>query len=959
MVSSKNLSTLYFPFQKFTKSIFLFSTYLLLFLVFFGFFMISICIQSSFIGSYYSTHPLELSSPDSVVYTFSSVLNYNNSNIPVNILSQLNSSINNFLEISGLSPYVDRYEYYISFMYVYHYYNQTLTIPTIFLPDSLFKVLNPLFINQNFSVNTFPFSGIFSYFPSSADLELHFTSSIIGNNLTLLPVNPYYNITSDCLLNLTISNFFTIDDFTINHYLMTKSPLLYRIFIDFGINTNSYTYSLFLPFSELYSVITYYQSDYLPFHNINVQFYYNFCSVCYSDYKKLYSLAAHLDEFSGYSEDFLFKVQVSNELSTFMDHLQTELNYEWWSLFCFSFPLVLFSFYCVWLSLDSQKGDLKNIFAVSILKGFPQFLVFRGLFIFYFLLIALASIIGYILAIGLNYITVFFLNHYHLTAFPISFSVPLNSVVIITFFSIFGVIFLLTALFLIFYYKNVQHNISKLVSRGDFYVKAKVPLLFQLIAILIGSMSLIWLIYISILYKSLSFHLGNNEEIKFFTLASNYIIGIVSTFSILLFLLPIFLSVLINFLHKLSFEFAASIGFFFRSLIANFAQFRKQSFLNLIAIFLVFQSIIIPTHLYFRTQDSAKFSLGADISVNTNNATTVEQLLPILGTDSYISSYGNYTLLSTTISDNPYYILSLSPNAIQTLFLPTYYAYGFTYEQLLQLQDRKPVVLLNKEDPILRSLHNRDDHKAIFLSFNNLTALPKIDYITKESYIAGTVDLFPIISKNNSVSGSFIICSEFLLKELLNMRNFIHLSIIEQNIIANVHEIQHIDELKNNLTIFSLVSVVSWLDLLPSYQPLFSGGIFSLFIFSTISALIFLISLGCYQTRDYILTQQDVIMALKNRGFQEREIFTYYLLQWIFHSIIISPIAVLMGFLFLKAGLMLVRTPPSPLITIIYQPLINWTILVISIIVLIQIIIQSLVMFYYCRFHKIQLIGGF
>ncbi len=903
--SIKSLLYCAFSFTFSDKKHLLFSilSFMLPFLLFFPILFIGLSVQSSFLLEYQSLHPLEGDEQHSIGYFFSNSYLTNTSNIPSNLIAEINRDIDDIIFNSNLDKYIDGYISNCDAQLQYYSEGEIASSNILFIQNESLNQISKYFE----IINEIPISFDECILVQKNDLPeqttLEYTYSI-GDTISILPfvqeeseliVNNTFVIDP---FNVSISNIFNTNDFLLESIIEEENPFLFKI-LDY--------YTSFISDQPLLLLSINYLTDF--FHafpkllsseiEIHIQFLYDFSSLKIADLKEVYNSAENLPDLSGFSYYHDLSASVTLELADFMIHFKRDIQQQWFRLFAIGFASLVFSLFILWLSFSSNTLKLSDIYANFITRGFPRSTILKIFTISRFIEISSSCFLALILAVPLTY-----LNLGIISGITKASSLTLNLIS-------FGMAFVPSLLFFIFLFVFSFVNLVILLRKvekfypnrlSSFTATTSGSTKTQILVIGLTSLfSLLAMTALLIIKNLLNLQTVLDSEIVFIFDIFLYISISITIICLLFILINSLLKQLVKLSQSLWKKASKKFSIVLHNLSLAFQHHKKQSFFIALSFLIFIQAFLIPLYISQHATYSAKFDLGSDVSIHLENPSNTASLLSDISLFPSVHSAANYSLVQLSIFDVDYQVLVISPTFGSTVSYSRDYNLGITIDDLEGFSDAPNSILTQSEDLFInRRIVSDSENNSIMLGFNNNTADDE-QLVEKEFQVFDMYSIFPILLNDYQLSTfhfeknsiPFLVMTESAFQTVLQHNEDISVILIDEAVIIKVKK-----QSEMNALLLALQSIpysidhTTWMDVYPDYLPTFATSIIALSIVTGIFGGISFFIIGIVLVQDMINARREKILVLRYRGFSIKTISRNFLVEYLLILLLILPISI-------------------------------------------------------------------
>lgn len=894
-------SALSFTFSNKKQLAIIILTFLLPFLIFFPILFIGLSVQSTFLLEYQSLHPLESDAIPSVTYFPGYDQRMNSSLIPLNLLSSIDRDLEDIIFLSHLEEFIAGY------LTNFH-------IQLMFYLDENFYHINGLFIQNESLVqlsNNFELPTIIPQLVNEIVLvkktdyheEILLESHSIGDNVSISPFT--YEETEILFnntfiidpLNATVINIFNINDF-FEKRLEFENPFTYAFMKNSLMapsNNAFFIHSItFLP--EFLQQLTKLLGSEA---SLNVQFLYDFSTFKITNLNKIHQHARDMDKLSGFSYYHDFEAHVTTELEDFLDSFRIDISLQWLRMFSIALPVLIFSLIILWISFSSNLNQLSDIYANFMTRGFSRKTIFRIFTISRFIEIGIACLAAFILAFPISYVVISIISSFLKSGF-----LKLNLIsvgfVLIPSLLFFLFIFIFALVNLLILNRRVEKHFPDRLS--SFKVATTGSTTIQNLVIGLSSLfSLTMMSFLFILDYYIKSDYSTSSEVSFILIIFEYIFISISVFCILMLIINIIVKQLIKTSRSIWKKISKRFSIIFHNLSLTFQHHKRQSLFIAITFCVFLQSLLIPLYLSQHAADSAKFSLGSDLSVQLENTSYTASFLTTTSTIPSISSASNYSLVQLSIFDTDYQVLVLPDSFATAIFFTDRLDYGFEQNTFTGFLNSNNSIFIQSDDRFLKN-HIISSNNSINLLFDNNSASDD-EAISKNFVVYGQFHIFPILfndfdyQKYQSFSYyylepiPFLIMSESSFKSILPYRNDLSLTITDQAIILKLTKQSNLNAVLQELELLSYqLSYQTWLDVYPKFLPTFSASIFALATISWFLIGLSFLVISFVLVQDMLKTRQEKILVFRYRGYSRNNISRIFLVEHLIILFIAVPL---------------------------------------------------------------------
>ena len=911
MVNQKNTFTikslLYcaysFTFSDKKHLIFSILSFMLPFLLFFPILFIGLSVQSSFLLEYQSLHPLEGDEQHSVDYYFSDSYRINTSNIPSNLLAEINRDVDDIIFNSNLGNYINGYLSNCDAQLQYYSEGEISPSNILFIQNESLMQISKYFEKINDIPDSFNECILVQKTDLSEYTNFEYSYSI-GDNISILPfaheeseliVNNTFIIDP---LNVSVTNIFNTNDFLLEGVIKEEDLFLFNIL-------NYYCYFISDQPLLLLSI------DYLTafFHSfpkllsseihINIQFLYDFSSFKITDLKEVYDSAEDLPNLSGFSYYHDLSANVTPELADFMVLFKRDIQQQWFRLFAIGLASLVFSLFILWLSFSSNTLKLSDIYANFITRGFPRSTILKIFTISRFIEISFSCFLALILAVPLTY-----LNLGIISGITKAGSLTLNLIS-------FRAVFVPSLLFYVILFAFSFGNLVILVRKVEKFFPNRLSSFTavtigstktqMLISGLSGLFSLLGMSSLLIIKNFLNLQDILDSEILFIFDIFLYIFISIAIFCLLFILINSLLKQIVKLSHSLWKKTSKKFSIILHNLSLAFQHHKKQSFFIALSFLIFIQSFLIPAYLSQHATYSAKFDLGSDVSIHLENPSNTASLLSDISLIPSVYSAANYSLIQLSIFDIDYQVLVISQTFGSTVSYSSDYNLRITNDDLEEFSDAPNSILTQSEDIFLNSrIVYGSESNSIILGFNNISADGE-QFIEEEFKVYDKYNLFPILLNDYQLSSfhfeknaiPFLVMTESAFQTIHQYNEDISIISLEEAVIVKLKKQSEMQAflLALQSTPYSIVHT-TWMDVYPDYLPSFATSIIALSIVTGIFAAISFFIVGIVLVQDMINAQREKILVLRYRGFSIKTISRNFLVEYLFVLLLIIPISI-------------------------------------------------------------------
>ncbi|MGC9777686.1 MAG: hypothetical protein HZR80_00425 [Candidatus Heimdallarchaeota archaeon] len=847
-------------------------------------------------------HPLEQDEQNSIGYYFSSSYLTNTSNIPSNLLTEIDKDIADIIFYSNLGDYIDGYLSNCDAHLQYFSEGSISPANILFIQNESLQQISKYFEITNVVPNSFN-ECILVQKTDLSGYSMPEYSYSIGDNISILPfayeeseliVNNTFVIDP---LNVSVSNIFNTNDFLLDGVIKDKNPFLFKV-LNYYIDFVSEQPLLLLPLG--------YMTDF--FHSfpillsseigIHIQFLYDFSSLKITDLKEVYKSAENLPDLSGFSYYHDLSADVTPELADFMTLFRKNIQQQWFRLFAIGLASIVFSLFILWLSFSSNTLKLSDIYANFMTRGYSRKTILNIFTISRFIEISISCLIALIFTVPLTY-----LNLEIISSITKASSLTLNLIS-------FSAVFVPSLLFFIFLFTFSVVNLVMLVRKvekffpnrlSSFTATTSGSTKTQMIVIgLSGLFSLLSMTSLLIIRNFVENQGVLGSEILFILDIFLFIFISIVIFCLLFILINSLLKQIVKLSHSLWKKGTKKFSIILHNLSLAFQHHKKQSFFITLSFLLFIQSFLVPAYLSQHATNSAKFDLGSDVAIQLENPSNTSYLLSDMSGIPSVQSAANYSLVQLSIFDIDYQVLVISQTFGSTISYSKDYDLGIVKDGLEEFSDTPNSILTQSEDVFLNSrIVYGSESNSIVLGFNNISADDE-QFIEQEFKVFDKFHLFPLLLNDYQLSTyhfeknsiPFLVMTESAFQVILQHNEDISIVSLEEAIIIKLNKQSEMQTFLQALqsTPYSIIHT-TWIDVYPDYLPTFATSIIALSITTGVFVGISFFIVGIVLVQDMLNTRRERILVLRYRGFSVKTISSNFLFEYLFVLLLILPIS--------------------------------------------------------------------
>jgi len=880
-------------------------SFMLPFLLFFPTLFTGLSVQSSFLPEYQTLHALEQDDYYSLYYMMSESYLSNTSNIPSDLLKNIDKDVTEIISYSNLEGYItDRLMLCKAEM---QFFAQGTFAPltALFLENETLMQASKYFVFETIPV---AYNEVILVRNTDLPTDEYDYSYAIGDNISILPfsleiddvfINNTFLINP---LNASISNYFSVNDFLLEGRLSTENPFLHHA-LSSNLESISQYPLLLAPIDYLTDFFHYFPALLYSEISINVQFLYDFSSFKISQLKDLYKTAENLPKLSGPSYYHGLFANVSPELAEFMAAFKSEIRQQWFRLIAIGLLVTVFSIAILWFSVSTNILKTSDIYTNFLTRGFSRKTILKIFSVARFLELALSAFGALLFAFPITYgnlaiITLLLKSHFlplQLISFTTVFLPSLLFFIIIFGFSLISLVILL---------KQVEASFPNRLSSISTHTKntSKMQLL---IFSLMATFGLIGLTSFLLIKRFLSAQEDLTSSLSFILNIFSYLFIAIVVVCVLFILINILLLKVVTTAQALWEKVSKKFSILLHNLSFAFRHQRKQSFFIGLFFLILLQSFILPAYLTQHAANSARFMLGSDVSFCLEQPSITETFISDVSSLPSVSSTANYSFIQLTIYNVVYQVLVVSPTFGSTVAYTKEYHLGITKNSLEKFCNRTNAILTQSKDYFLNNrIEVEQGDNLLTLGINNLSASEN-EFINVDFTVLGTFDRFPILLNDQELMDAqyeegrtvpFLVMTEGGFKTILLHQKDISIVRIEEAVLVKLEKQIEVKQFLQEVeTLGYSYLPTTWIDLYPKYLPTFSTSIFALSITSGVFATISFFITNIVLTREELNNRREKILVLRYRGTPIRNISKGFLLEYLLLLVLMFPIGCAAG----------------------------------------------------------------